>query len=156
MENIKLNLNNIYFKINIMENEPVFDIDIESTINFNRDVTTILYRLVHNPDELSLFFEDFVQDTLYNNILSESFEESNNLKENMNINLKQEKILANEEINTECCVCTDNITKNDYIFKCNYCKETFHYNCINKWVKINNSCPKCRNNIETINFEKWV
>jgi hypothetical protein len=43
-----------------------------------------------------------------------------------------------------CCgICfeTDNLIKLD-------CKHTYHTNCLNEWIKDNNTCPLCRNVLE--------
>lgn len=48
-------------------------------------------------------------------------------------------------IKTEsCCICLSSI-KNAYYLPCGH---YFHDKCISKWLKYNNTCPVCRENID--------
>lgn len=45
----------------------------------------------------------------------------------------------------ECCICTEDIsTKTLHTTKCGH---HYHKKCLNKWLKINNTCPMCRNEL---------
>ncbi len=45
-------------------------------------------------------------------------------------------------MNQECPICFHKVS---YIsIKCGYCNNSFHTECVNKWILINNSCPLCR------------
>ena len=41
-----------------------------------------------------------------------------------------------------CSICLDNTDKSCYKAYC--CKNKFHFECLEKWFKINNTCPLCR------------
>ena len=51
----------------------------------------------------------------------------------------------------KCIICYDNFDENiNPITICFPCKHIFCEICISKWLINNNTCPKCRNNIEFI------
>jgi hypothetical protein len=50
-------------------------------------------------------------------------------------------------IESECSICFDNINNNDKLVKCPECKNVFHCECMQKWLKINKTCVLCRNDI---------
>lgn len=76
----------------------------------------------------------------------EFFEEINYLK-NLDTNPYRLKIsdtvLENE--NEICCICYDHINDNVHILL--ECKHRYHLNCINEWIKRENTCPLCKKNI---------
>lgn len=51
-----------------------------------------------------------------------------------------------------CCICFDNFdnvskldtTCDNKLIKCDQCVAIFHKDCLNKWIKFNNTCPYCR------------
>ena len=46
---------------------------------------------------------------------------------------------------TDCAICLECIDENIYNnIKTTKCNHTFHSNCFETWIKINNSCPLCR------------
>lgn len=56
-------------------------------------------------------------------------------------------ICNNIEEYGDCCICFEEITSNTNNFQCSLCKNYIHISCINRWIKNNNNCPLCRNNI---------
>ena len=42
---------------------------------------------------------------------------------------------------SECSICLDKINKNSIFLDCNH---SYHYECINSWIKIKPICPLCR------------
>jgi len=46
----------------------------------------------------------------------------------------------------ECSICLEKYKVNDKILNLN-CRHSFHKDCINIWLKDNNTCPQCRENI---------
>ena len=51
-----------------------------------------------------------------------------------------------ENLLSECCICLENYNKNEEIVILS-CNHNYHKACILKWLKDNNSCPQCRENI---------
>ena len=53
----------------------------------------------------------------------------------------------------DCFICSENITNNDNftILLCD-CPYAYHIQCIEKWLKINSSCPNCRNKWSDKNY----
>jgi hypothetical protein len=41
----------------------------------------------------------------------------------------------------ECAICLEQIAESPHVTACNH---SFHFKCINTWLKVNNSCPCCR------------
>lgn len=51
----------------------------------------------------------------------------------------------------ECLICLDNIDEN---IICNtYCNHHFCYNCLCKWLELNNNCPACRCEINDFKYK---
>ena len=46
----------------------------------------------------------------------------------------------------ECSICLEGYIKKDKIVRLN-CNHVFHVTCVLPWLKNNNSCPQCRENI---------
>ena len=53
-----------------------------------------------------------------------------------------------EDKDEECSICLEYFLDGCKIFSCK-CNKTFHYECINKWVKSKEDCPICRKSIKT-------
>ena len=65
-------------------------------------------------------------------------------KSNFAENIKPiNKILS---LDTICPIKSESINTNNHYMECTICKNAYCYNEINKWLKINKSCPMCRNN----------
>lgn len=57
------------------------------------------------------------------------------------------KIRSNDNLLLdECSICLERYDKNNKIMNLK-CRHTFHQECITKWLKDNNTCPQCRENI---------
>ena len=64
-----------------------------------------------------------------------------------NKKIKGRKIeLSDELLLDECPICLDNYQVNRDIMNLD-CNHIFHHDCINLWLKDNNTCPQCRENI---------
>lgn len=78
---------------------------------------------------------------------------SNNRQNLKNLDIKNYRLCKQQDI--ECCICCENVKKNEYIRELN-CGHTFHKKCIDKWLissmkeKENVSCPMCRTTINLI------
>ena len=136
------------------------EINVEQTNNFNRLITNLLDNLLESNDfTLNIFLNSFYEDNMYENILRDSFDNDLQLNKNDNINLSIDKEKYLLDTKCECCICINNIKKNQDIYHCKNCNKTFHYNCMNEWVKSSSTCPICRTNIDVVNtknFENWI
>lgn len=57
------------------------------------------------------------------------------------------KIKSNDNLLLdECSICLEKYVKNDKIMSLE-CSHSFHDSCIKLWLKNNNTCPQCRENI---------
>ena len=72
----------------------------------------------------------------------------NACKEKYNIlNIPVYKIKNNDNLLLdECPICLDKYLINDKIISLN-CNHKFHKDCLKLWIKKNNTCPQCRENI---------
>lgn len=66
----------------------------------------------------------------------------------LNYRIKNKKLITPHTAvcknDSECAICLNDTIKDKDIIKKLYCNHTFHKKCINKWLKINNTCPFCR------------
>ena len=51
-----------------------------------------------------------------------------------------------ENLLNECSICLEQYIKKDKIIELS-CNHMFHKKCIKEWIKNNNTCPQCRENI---------
>lgn len=72
----------------------------------------------------------------------------NSYKEKYNIlKIPVYKIKENDNLLLdECPICLDKYEINDKIISLN-CNHKFHNDCLKLWIKKNNTCPQCRENI---------
>lgn len=64
-----------------------------------------------------------------------------------NFRLKIYRVKSNDNLLLdECSICLEKYKVNDKIMDLN-CRHSFHKDCINHWLKNNNTCPQCRENI---------
>eukprot|EP01024_Parvocaulis_polyphysoides_P059670 TRINITY_DN6464_c0_g1_i4.p1 TRINITY_DN6464_c0_g1~~TRINITY_DN6464_c0_g1_i4.p1 ORF type:complete len:323 (-),score=51.18 TRINITY_DN6464_c0_g1_i4:1098-2066(-) len=63
-----------------------------------------------------------------------------------------------QELNEDrtCAICMERFVKNDDVIILP-CKHPFHFGCVEPWLKQTNSCPTCRNELQTDNkqYEQW-
>ena len=57
------------------------------------------------------------------------------------------KNIENNNINSTCGVCQNEIKDNKYVLVCPKCNNLVHKKCILKWLKYNNNCVYCRDTI---------
>ena len=56
---------------------------------------------------------------------------------------------ANEKTDTQCSVCLEEMKKGEEVCELKRCGHVFHNECVNEWFKTKNSCPVCRDVLET-------
>ncbi|CAO4368805.1 unnamed protein product [Caenorhabditis nigoni] len=49
-----------------------------------------------------------------------------------------------EVSDSECFICTEEMTSDQKTLQCEECKKVTHFECASKWLKIHRSCPHCR------------
>tara|TARA_A100001015_G_scaffold224568_1_gene253240 strand:- start:3972 stop:4382 length:411 start_codon:yes stop_codon:yes gene_type:complete len=69
-------------------------------------------------------------------------------KDNYNVNkIPIIKIRSNDNLLLDSCsICLEKYKVNDKVMNLK-CRHSFHKDCLNKWLKNNNTCPQCRENI---------
>lgn len=136
------------------------EINIEETRQFNNIMTDILDSLFqeNSSNHILNMIDNFFDEHQLDLALQESFEEHNTLVKNNNISLKTEPLNIVENTTTMCCICLDTVKDTDTAFKCPKCDDIVHYDCMNEWIKMNNSCPICRQEIDVVHnrFDVWV
>ena len=64
-----------------------------------------------------------------------------------NFQLKIHKVNSDDNLLLdECSICLERYVVNDKVLNLK-CRHSFHKDCINIWLKDNNTCPQCRENI---------
>jgi hypothetical protein len=53
-----------------------------------------------------------------------------------------------------CSICIDKILNGEKVRKIKYCAHYFHSGCLTDWVKVNESCPNCKLELDKQNMEK--
>ncbi|CAO4368804.1 unnamed protein product [Caenorhabditis nigoni] len=49
-----------------------------------------------------------------------------------------------EVLDSECFICTEEMTTDQKTLQCEECKKVTHFECASQWLKIHRSCPHCR------------
>jgi len=57
----------------------------------------------------------------------------------------------NEEI---CSICIDKVINNESVRKIRFCKHMFHSGCLLDWIKVNETCPNCKLELDKKNMVK--
>ena len=64
-----------------------------------------------------------------------------------NYQLKIYRVISNDDLLLdECSICLEKYKVNDKVLNLK-CRHSFHRDCINQWLRDNNTCPECRENI---------
>ena len=120
-----------------------------------------MYRInIINPYSFIDEMTQFVERDIINHVINLSMREDETLKKDENVELDCSKETCKTK-GLECMICLETIKTNSNIFKCKGCQDTFHYSCMNKWIKMKSDCPKCRQpipvrNIDNDGFEEWI
>jgi len=56
---------------------------------------------------------------------------------------------SSDEFRSVCSICIENIKINDWYKQLPQCEHYFHADCIDRWLRVRDSCPLCRQTIET-------
>lgn len=143
---------------------------MEISIEYNNDNNNdnisdlINYILEYDFDNPYIIFENIshlLNENVLENILNTSFEEDQNIELTQDKNIEIDcELIQNTKCDNQCEICLENIAQEN-IYVCKQCKGEYHYDCINKWVQRNATCPKCRVSIKTKQmeddgFEEWV
>jgi len=132
------------------------------------------YNLIANPTEISCNCPDFKKRSKEKNNLckhlyfifyrianaqrtSENIFQSNpdfseNLMKKLKTRIDNIDVNYNYDVDdcaNDCVICFETVANKESNFSCCLCKNIFHKNCINRWIKINNTCPLCRMKIPT-------
>ena len=128
------------------------EIDEQETRNFNRTITFVLQNVFSQPviNPFGLNLTNNIEQEMIEFTLQQSLQNDESLKEDTNIEINEPITLynENENENVECSICMEEFKDKDRVFTCS-CNQTFHYSCINKWIKSKDDCPICRKKINT-------
>ena len=53
-----------------------------------------------------------------------------------------------------CSICLDKILNGQKVRKIKFCPHYFHSECIQDWVKVNETCPNCKLELSKKNMDK--
>jgi hypothetical protein len=102
---------------------------------------------------LNTIYNNHIYENEYGDEDEEDVQQQNTLIQNDELNdyIKIYMNTIDNNINTKCCICLDEMKLNDYIGQLN-CNHVFHVNCIKAWFGTNNNknCPLCRESIGII------
>ena len=132
------------------------------------NIIDIVINTIRNPYDTIELFSTQLESQIINSVIDISLqeEEDNLLVPESSIVLDIDPIYlldkeCDKECYKECDVCLLSLNKYSEIFICKGCEHYFHYDCISKWIKRNQSCPICRHSIKTKTycnkeFEQWI
>ena len=145
------------------------EVDVELTREFNSYVTSILDDIFQSDaNMLSISIEssliNIIDNSMLNSILNNSFDnDEKSLEKDENVKLNKCEVYDGDD-EVECCICQDDenmIAKGCKVYKCIECKNFFHSNCMDNWIKMKAECPMCRCDVskDVIHvdaFEEWL
>jgi hypothetical protein len=68
------------------------------------------------------------------------------------VNMEKKKVV--EKLKDEICsICIDNIINNEKVRKIRFCTHYFHSGCLQDWIKVNETCPNCKLELNKTNME---
>ena len=143
----------IFYKFLIILAVPmcIFFIMLIVKLIFYYRLLYLLKKINVDIDEINIKYVFNAASTIYNYTKhcknrEEFFEEINYLKylrkNPYRLNIS-DTVFENE--NEICCICYDHINDNVHILL--ECNHRYHLNCINEWIKRENTCPLCKKNI---------
>lgn len=113
----------------------------------------LMYRIILRSIMIHNMFDEEEEDTDYNRIINESFNESlinSSLQKTdniINISSKKYALIENKEkYDKNCCICFE-----EFVDDCDIsvlkCDHLLHMICMIEWGKYKTSCPVCRENV---------
>lgn len=131
------------------------EVNEEDTRRFNSTVTFILSNSfvqdLMDPFHLINNFSNNVEQEILEFTMRQSLQNDEQLREDDEKEIDEEIQIYNkteDNKDEECSICMEKFEDKSRVFVCS-CKQIFHYNCINKWVKSKGDCPICRKPIKT-------
>lgn len=142
------------------------EVNEEETRRFNSTVTFILSNSfvqdLMDPFALINNFSNTVEQEIIEFTLNQSLQQDEQLIEDEEKEI--DEVITNykkkDKEDEECSICMENFVNKCKVFTCK-CKNIFHYDCINRWVKNKGNCPICRTPIKTRikmndSFIEWI
>ncbi len=143
------------------------EINIEQTQQFNNIITNMLDSFFQDSETTVQHDSSHIFEHIFENMfdyyqldmtLQHSLETHDCFTKNDNVQLKIKPKTVVNDVETHCCICIDCIKPNQPVFQCEKCNDIIHYQCMNEWIKMNNTCPKCRTEIDITEdiFNDWI
>jgi hypothetical protein len=126
--------------------------NINNNYDNNRNILSNIVTDSNMSNMISLFITNYMENRDEENRNEENRNEENRNEENKNEENKDIKLNEcrfcelNDETrknNENCSICFE-IFKDNEIVNITYCNHIYHNNCITEWIKINKTCPLCR------------
>ena len=127
------------------------EINEQETRNYNRTITFVLQNIFSQPviNPFNLNLTNNIEQELIEFTLQQSLQNDEGLEEKEEVEINEPiSLFKKDKEDVECSICMETFKNDDRVFVCS-CKQTFHYNCINKWIKSKEDCPICRKKINT-------
>lgn len=61
---------------------------------------------------------------------------------------------VNNDYDTSCSICISDYKESEILRMMPHCRHYFHRNCVDTWLKVNGSCPICRNSLLQANNDE--
>lgn len=120
------------------------------TIEYLDDISldelyTNMYNIMTLLSIVNLNQDDFLVD-VYDEVQTESLQDCT-LKRDGNVEYSGDEEKYNEKEEFDCVICKENIMKGEKVINLPECKHTFHFECLNEWIKWKSVCPLCYSEI---------
>jgi len=126
-----------------------------SALAYDFEMVQMVRRL--NPGEsfnVTIPGQEEVESGLREEVIQSIVKYKLNRQEELNMIVTWSDSDGSEASGTVCAVCIEIIKINDWYKQLPSCEHYFHADCIDKWLRMRNSCPVCRHIVRSENVER--